>query len=202
MDAISLIGNFASLAVILCGVLLVTLIPSFLVSIPGWLIGRIAAPNSPQLKKVRNNGFYWTSWVLFGGVPLMVSIVGGPFAGSNHLIPTPVAIGLAVLGLLALNVNAYLIGYKQGLAAKAKKEIRKSLQENLGHSVPTEETVDLLDQNHPAIASNPGGPAVATTPLPVVDARPIDGDAPTQEIATPDAAPLNDEYPTARPLGD
>lgn len=203
MDVVGLAGNFASLAVALCGVLFVTLIPAFFLSIPGWLTGRIAAPNSPQLKKVRKSGHYWAAWVLLGGIPLALGVTGGPLAGANHFLPTPAAIALTVLGLVVLNVNSFLLGYKQGLAAKAKKEISKSLKENLGRTSRIGETVDLLDENHPAIASTPGGPRAATTPLPVVDAhRPFDGDAPTQEIATHDAAPLNDEYPTARPLGE
>lgn len=197
-----LVGNFISLSVTLCSLLLFMLIPAFFLSVPGWITGRIAAPNSPRLAKVRPASRYWMAWAVLGGVPLTVSVVGGPFAGSNHLVPTPVAVALAVFALAALNVSAFFLGYKQGLAAKAKREVRKSLKSGLAFSDPTRDSEDWLDENHPAITPDRSTQA-ATMPLPVVDAdRTLDGDAPTQEITVRDTVPLDDEYPIARPHGD
>lgn len=194
-----LIGNFVSLGAILCGLLLFMLVPAFFLSIPGWLTGRIAAPNSPRLTTVRPSKRYWTAWIVLGGIPLTVSVVGGPLAGSNHLVPTALAVALAVIALIALNVSAFFLGYKQGLAAKAKKEVRESLKSGLAFSsAPATGSADLLHENHPAIA-----PDRATTPLPVVDAdRSPDRDAPTQETTVPDTVPSDDEYPEARPHGE
>lgn len=197
-----LIGDFASLGLILCALLAVTLIFAFFLSIPGWLIGRIAAPSAPRLTKVRKTSTYWATWVVLGGLPLMVSILGGPFAGGHRFIPTAVAVILAIGALIVLNVNAFMLGYKQGLATKAKKDISKRLKENLGGAAHAEQDVDWLDPDHPAIASTPGNTATATAPLPVVDAyHPIGEDAPTQESAAHGSIPLGDEYPTARPRG-
>lgn len=203
MDAFNLIGDLASLGVSLLGVLVVVLLPAFFLSSPAWLIGRIAAPNSPQLKKVRSNGVYWGTWVIFGGIPATIGILGGPFAGTSHLIPTPWAIAFGITGLIFLNVNAYIIGYKQGLASKAKREIRKNLRNYVSRPDTSCANVDLLNENHPAIASDHGDITTATTPLPVAEAlHPHGNDVPTREIATLDAAPQNnDEYPTARPVG-
>lgn len=197
-----LVGDFATLGVILCAVLVFMLLPAFFLSIPGWLIGRISAPNAPRLKKVRRTSAYWTAWVLLGGAPLTVSVIGGPFAGSNQVIPTVWAVLIAFGGFVALNVNAFMLGYKSGLAAKAKRDIRKNFEANFAPSAHPEDNVDWLDPNHPAIASQPGDEPTATKPLPAVDAnRRLDEDAPTQEIVAHGTAPLNDEYPTARPHG-
>lgn len=199
METMNLVANFASLAVILCGVLVVMLLPAFPLSAPGWMAGRLAASNSPQVRTVRASGFYWLVWAVLGGGSLAVSAIGGPFASTSQFIPTPAAVIIALLGLAILNASAFFIGYKQGLAARAKKEIRKGLRSN---TVIPGETVDVLDQNHPALATDVPRDPVATTPLPVVDAdRPSSEDAPTQEIAVRRTDSPNDEYPTARPVG-
>lgn len=197
-----LIGDFASLGIALCALLAITLAFTIFLSFPGWLAGRIAAPNAPRLTQVRKASTYWTIWVTLGGIPLMVSITGGPFAGVHHFLPTVVAVLLAALALIIANVCAFMLGYKQGLAAKAKKEVGKSLRENLGATSQTEDNVDWLDPKHPAIASTSEDATKATAPLPVVEtSRLYDGDAPTQEIAAHDTVSLDDEYPTARPHG-
>ena len=192
MDAINLVGNLATLGVTLCAVLVVTLIPCFIISIPGWLTGRIAASNAPQVKRVRKTSTYWLTWVFLGGVPATASLVGGPLSTIRQFFATPVAIILGIAGILILNISAFYIGYKQGVTAKAKKAVRKGIEEGLGASAG-QGVVETLGEGHPAAS-----PPVATTrPLPVVAEE-----APTQEIRVPNTDLSDDEYPLAQPHGE
>lgn len=196
-EAMDLIGALATLSVGLIALLLTAAIISLTLSAPGWLVGCLSGISSPRLKTMRRASFYWLAWVLFGVLPFAVSATGGPQAQAGQFLPTSLAIVLAAVGVVALNVNAYFIGYKQGLAVRARREVRKSLKDGFSlasaraHSEP-----DLLDENHPAVAS---GSTATSHPSSADAARPLDGDAPTRETPVRDAAPLDDEYPIARP---
>lgn len=176
-----------TLGVSLSAIVLVLLVPGFFLSAPGWIAGRLAAPNSPQLRKTLTTWHYWVSWALLGGVPLAASITGGPFAGVHQFLPTPLALALGIIGILTLNVSAFFIGYKHGLAAKAKKEIRESFNRKLSgmRNLNGESGVDVLDQNHPAIATDAHGPLAKDAPPPK-NTPPSEGG----------------EYPTAQPVED
>lgn len=183
----NLIGNLILLGMALCCLFVAVLIFALVPSIPGWVAGRIAASNSPQLRSARQTSRYWAMWAILGGAPLAASIVGGPFVGTNQFLPTASAVALGIFALITLNVNAFFIGYKQGLAAKAKRDISKTSRSSLEFTGSTSEDADWLDERHPAVTSDtPGSPSMETRPLPLVDASPSPGD---------------NEYPTARPHG-
>lgn len=193
MNAINLVGNLVTLGVTLCAVLFITLIPCLVISMPGWLTGRIAASNSPQVKRVRKTTTYWLTWVFLGGAPVTASLVGGPFTTTHQFFATPVAIILGLAGILILNISAFYIGYKQGVTSKAKKAVRKGIEDGLGAGI-VQGSVETLGEGHPAAT-----PPVATTkPLPVVAEE-----APTQEIGVPNTdLSDDDEYPLAQPHGE
>lgn len=194
-----LIGALALLLVTLCALFLCISIFSFFLSFPGWLVGRIAVLGSPQLKSMRHSRFYITAWLTLGVAPIALCAAGGRFSGAGQFLPNSASIVLGALGLIMLNVNAFFLGYKMALSAKAKREISKALSEPTDLSPTVVPTPDVLDENHPAVT-----PALTPTiPLPAVDAdRPLDEDAPTQEISVRDTVPPNDECPTARPHED
>lgn len=195
-----LVGALVQLAILLLVLLLTVAVISFIVSIPGWLTGFIAESAGPQFKTVRRRRFYWSMWMLFGTVPFAIGVTGGPFASTGQFLPTPVAVALIIGGIVVLNVNSFFIGYKSGLSAKAKRDVRKSLTAHGAFAgAHTPDTPDLLNENHPAIAPTP----TPTKPLPAVDAdHPTVRDAPTQETPVHGTVPPDDEYPLARPHGD
>lgn len=177
------IGSIISLGAALCGVLLVMLVPSFFLSIPGWAMGWIAARNSPRLRAVRRSSVYWAAWVLLGALPLAVSTSLGVFAGADHTLSFGWTMALNVLGVALLNTAAFHIGYRQSLASKARHDVREALRPTPGAPPPARDTVDWFDENHPAVTAPSIDDPTMTKPLPVIDSH-------------------HDEYPTARPFGN